>query len=168
MKKLNATEPVPDTTIHLLISNGIRYAYEKGDNLPVLQDAAGVIEQYRNSARSEIDAHADQARKEWQYIHHIDKEMILISKNREAERYKKAGYPVDLTPYPFISAQTALSDLTSTIICDTILGQHENWINMIAKNEALRVDGHRKIKTLKTNKTVTDQVVKTRQELEKI
>jgi len=60
-------------------------------------------------------------------------------KAAEARTYKTAGYPADLTDYPFIQADVNATGNTSTVVADDIIAAEDLWISKSAAIEELRI-----------------------------
>ena len=55
-------------------------------------------------------------------------DIIYALKRDEATKYVAAGYPSDLTDYPFIAAESTATLKTPTQVVDTILAKCQAWI----------------------------------------
>jgi hypothetical protein len=66
-------------------------------------------------------------------------------KAEEATDYVVAGYPADLTNYPFIEAEVLATGKTSTQAADDILAQKSAWITVGAQIERHRLAGKKDV-----------------------
>jgi hypothetical protein len=67
--------------------------------------------------------------------------MTYQEKGDEAADYVAAGYPVDLSSYPFIQAEASATGNTATQAADNILAQKSAWIAIGAAVEEVRIGG---------------------------
>ena len=66
---------------------------------------------------------------------------VYQEKAAEADAYITAGYPVDLTSWPFIQAEVNATGLTSTQAADAIVAQRNTWRILGANIEEERLGG---------------------------
>jgi len=71
----------------------------------------------------------------------LGQSMTYQEKVDEATDYVAAGYPQDLTPYPFIDAEVSATGLIAQIVADNILKKRTIWIKKSAKIEKERIKG---------------------------
>jgi hypothetical protein len=98
----------------------------------------------KHSGKTVIDENAENAR--LRYITGgSGQAAVYMEKAQEAVKYAEAGYPVDLTEYPFIQADVAISGETATDIANLILAQKAAWVQKGAEIEQHRLQAKRDI-----------------------
>jgi hypothetical protein len=80
--------------------------------------------------------------------------MTYQLKATEADAYITAGYPADVTPYPFIEAEASATGQTATAVANGIIAQRDAWVVIGSQIEAIRLGG----KTSVTNATTVDEI----------
>lgn len=86
-----------------------------------------------------------------------------VEKGNEAERYKLAGYPADLTSYPWIAAEVAGTGLNAQDATDAILAKKAFWAATGSMIEKERLAGKKALSLLLENPLATsDDVLSTK------
>jgi hypothetical protein len=98
------------------------------------------LEDFKSAAKLNIDNMAEAVR--LQYVTPgSSQSMVYQEKGDEAADYVAAGYPVDLSSYPFIQAEVNATGKTSADAADDILAQKSAWIVVGAAVEEVRIGG---------------------------
>lgn len=96
------------------------------------------------NAKADIDIHAEAAR-----LRHVTsgagQAMAYQAKADEATDYIAAGYPADLTSYPFIQAEVNATGKNSTLAANDILLQKSAWYAIGAQIEEIRLGGKKSV-----------------------
>ena len=71
--------------------------------------------------------------------------MAYQEKGEEAADYIAAGYPADLSSYPFIEAETIATGKTATQAADDIIDQKSAWITVGSHIEKVRLGGKKDV-----------------------
>ncbi len=71
--------------------------------------------------------------------------VAYLDKSNEAADYKAAGYPADLTVYPFIQAEVNATGKTNQDAADDILTERSNWIAKASAIEEERLKGKKAV-----------------------
>ena len=71
--------------------------------------------------------------------------MAYLDKSDEAADYKAAGYPADLSSYPFVQAEVNATGKTNQNAADDILTERSNWIAAAASIEEERLSGKKAV-----------------------
>jgi len=79
---------------------------------------------------------------------------IYDFKLAEAEAYRAAGYPKDVSNYPLVSNQAIEEGSDTKTIVDTILSTKKQWLILAGKIEGIRIKGKRNILSATTTKKV--------------
>lgn len=98
----------------------------------------------RDYAKSLIDMQAEQARLRY-VTGGAGQAMAYQEKADEASDYVAAGYPVDLSSYPFIQAEINATGKTKEAAADDILTQRSAWITVGASIEEERLGGKKAV-----------------------
>lgn len=123
-----------------------------GERIPTAQElidaAAETVTAYyttlKTVAKKIIDDHAEYKR--LQYITDgAGQALVYLEKGKQAEDYVGAGYPVDLTNYPFIDAEINATGKTKEDAADDILTQRAAWISLGASIEEIRLTSKKNI-----------------------
>lgn len=91
-------------------------------------------------AKREIDIAAETARAKYITLG-SGQAMAYQEKGEEAADYVTAGYPVDLSNYPWIQAEVDATGKTSTQAADDILSTKSTWVTVGAQIEKERLLG---------------------------
>ena len=113
------------------------------------------------AAEARIDEAAGRARARYITVT-PGQEATYVEKGRQAEAYRAAGYPADLTSYPWIQAEVNATGKTPQQAADDILAQRDQWIALGAQIEELRIKGKSDIRSATTKAQVrqlADQAV---------
>lgn len=98
----------------------------------------------QETARRSIDRYAGTVREK--FITAVSGQALTYQeKADEAADYVAAGYPADLSSYPFIQADVDAMGITSTEAADAILAQKSAWIAIGAQIEKLRLGGKKQV-----------------------
>tara|TARA_R110000796_G_scaffold29892_1_gene80275 strand:+ start:843 stop:1361 length:519 start_codon:yes stop_codon:yes gene_type:complete len=65
-------------------------------------------------------------------------EAAYQAKEADVRRYKAAGYPVDLTLYPFTAAEANATGTSAQDAADSVILQADQWVMVSAEIERLR------------------------------
>ena len=103
-------------------------------NPPGLTDLEKAIEDAKNS----IDTAAGTARSRYITVS-PGQDAVYVGKGKEAQAYIDAGYPVDLTGYPFVTAEKNAKGITPTAAADTISAIAVGWTGLAASIEEIRL-----------------------------
>jgi len=97
------------------------------------------------SALNRIDQSAERAR-----LRHvtggIGQALVYQEKAEQAVDYITAGYPSDLSAYPYLQAEANATGKDSTQIADDILTQRSMWIAVGAQIEEERLRGKKAVR----------------------
>lgn len=114
------------------------------DGQPVLQTAVVPLAEVKKRLKLSVDEAAAKAR--CRYITSIAGQLESYSrKAAQAQAYKDAGYPADLTPYPYIKIESEASGQTGRQVADTILLLESQWTVLDPEVEGRRAGGKRQI-----------------------
>ena len=98
------------------------------------------LTQYKLYNRYLIDKSAEVAR--LRYITDgAGQASVYQEKSKEADAYILAGYPADLSTWPFIQAEVNATGLSNTAAADAIVAQRDAWIVLGASIEEARLSG---------------------------
>jgi len=79
------------------------------------------------SSKDAIDAAAGRARQ--RYITSVPGQAeTYLLKAQEADTYAAAGYPADLTQYPWLTKETQATGMTPRAAADAIIAQRDAWV----------------------------------------
>lgn len=97
------------------------------------------LEAAQEAARNRVTALSDEIRA--RYITPIaGQEMIYLAKEKEAQEYLAADpAPVDLTPYPFLAAESDATGQTPAEVATIYLSNAAHWRSVGAQLEAARM-----------------------------
>lgn len=96
------------------------------------------------AAKNKIDIAAERARQ--RHITPGDgQSMTYRIKAEEARAYKDAGYPADMTEYPFVDAEAAATGETATATADAVIAQEDAWKAIGASIEGARLGGKKDV-----------------------
>jgi len=84
--------------------------------------------------------------------------MVYQEKAIEAAAYAGAGYPADLTSYPFIQAEVNASGLSAQEAADAIIAIRTSWIAVSAQIEEVRL-GAKVLVNAATTKAEVDTII---------
>jgi hypothetical protein len=97
------------------------------------------------SAFNRIDQSAERAR-----LRHITggigQALVYQEKAEQAVDYITAGYPSDLSSYPYLQAEAIATSKDSKQIADDILAERSKWIAVGADIEAERLRGKKNVR----------------------
>ena len=91
-------------------------------------------------ARYKVDSAAEEARLRY-VTDGAAQAMTYQLKGDEAAAYVTAGYPVDLTAYPFIQAEMTSTGKTKEQAADDIVSQRSAWVTLAVAIEETRLTG---------------------------
>lgn len=91
-------------------------------------------------AERAIDAAAGETRAKYLTIA-PGQEATYVMKSSEAALFKTAGYPADLTTYPWVQAEVNATGLSAAAATDAILLQKAQWEALGSYIEQLRLAG---------------------------
>jgi hypothetical protein len=98
------------------------------------------LEDYKARAKNIIDQYAGATR--LKFITSVPgQEMTYQEKAEEATDYVAAGYPADLSGYPFVAAEATATGATATEVADAIIAQRSAWVVIGAEIEQYRIGG---------------------------
>lgn len=107
------------------------------------------IEQIRSEAKKLIDNEAERSR-----LTNITpgdgQASVYLEKSNEAADYIVAGYPADLTTYPFIQAEVNATGKTNEQAADDIVAAKSAWISTAASIEQERLGGKKAVEDAST------------------
>jgi len=98
------------------------------------------LTQKRTDAKANIDRAAEQARLRF-ITWGTGQAMTYSEKSDEAADFVAAGYPADVSSYPFIQAEMNALGETATEVADRILAKKSAWITAGAAIEEIRLKG---------------------------
>lgn len=99
----------------------------------------------QTTAFNRIDQSAERAR--LRYITGgIGQALVYQEKAEQAVDYIAAGYPSDLSSYPYLRAEATATGKNSTQIADDILTQRSLWIAVGAQIEEERLKGKKAVR----------------------
>lgn len=108
----------------------------------------------RLEAKVEVDRVAERARLKY-VTFGSGQAMTYAEKSDEAADYVAAGYPVDLSSYPFLQAEVNATGKTPVAAADDILMQKSAWIVVGAAIEEARLLGKKNIDAAGTENEIT-------------
>jgi hypothetical protein len=115
----------------------------------------GILEGIKNVAKHEIDVAAGEVRSK--YITHTPGQSeVYAEKASEAIDFVTAGYPTDLSNYPFIQADVDAYGKTAHQAADDILAMRSLWVAKGAQVERLRLMGKNTIDAITITTTLAD------------
>lgn len=95
-------------------------------------------------AKLAVDAYAEQVR--LKYINAGSGQALIYQKKaEEAAAYVDAGYPVDLSSYPFIEAEIDATGKTKEQVADDIITARDTWTTIGIQIEKTRLGGKKNI-----------------------
>jgi hypothetical protein len=95
---------------------------------------------YKSQAQDAIDQAAGRARAK--YITAAPgQEATYQAKAAEADAFVAAGRPADTTPYPILTAEAQARGVSVSDVADLVRTTRDQWIQLAAVIEALRVGG---------------------------
>lgn len=115
------------------------WSWDAVNNLIVVDDTQELLTA-KTEAKRLVDEAAEQARLRYVTTGSAQA-MVYQEKSDEAADYAAAGYPIDLTTYPFIQAEVNATGKTSQQAADDILSQRSAWIAIGAQIEQDRLTG---------------------------
>jgi len=98
------------------------------------------LEEAKNRAAAEIDSAAGTARLRYITVTH-GQEQVYIEKVNEAMDFVTNKYPVELSAFPFITAEAEATGLQPQIVATIILQKRTEWIKKMASIEKIRIEG---------------------------
>lgn len=125
------------------------------------------LAEYKTSAKNAIDAHAGEVRTKF-ITSAPGQELTYAEKSDEATDYVAAGYPADLSSYPFIAAEVAATSKSNAQAADDILAQKSAWIAVGAQIEQQRLGGKVQIDAAADESAVDTIVTNTKAALDAI
>ncbi len=141
--------------VDLLDGNGPTIeTWNHGDTQPSETDVTNFYASYQASpdrltekktrAKLRIDQAAERAR-----LRHVTdgaaQAMVYLQKGNEADAFITAGYPADLTGYPFIQAEMNASGQTKEQAADAIKTKRDAWVTLGANIEEERLGGKKNV-----------------------
>jgi len=102
------------------------------------------LDKKRAEAKGDVDREAEQARLRF-ITWGTGQAMVYSEKSDEATDFVAAGYPSDVSSYPFIQAEMNALGKTAAEVADGILVQKSAWIAIGAAIEEARLKGKRDI-----------------------
>lgn len=115
------------------------------------------IGEMREAGNAVIDAHAGATRMKFITVA-PGQEMTYLEKADEAADFVAAGYPADLSSYPFIQAEVNATGQTATEAADAIIAQKGAWITIGSEIEEHRMTGKTQMASA-ANQTDVDAIV---------
>ncbi len=113
-------------------------------SVDLLTDTGEILAANQQIANERIDTTAERAR-----LRHVTpgsgQAMAYQEKGEEAADYIAAGYPADLTSYPFIQAEVNATGKTATEAADDIITQKAAWVTVGASIEEERLAGKKAV-----------------------
>lgn len=100
----------------------------------------------KTNAKNIVDFAAERARRKYITVG-SGQAIIYIRKENEAREYKEAGYPDDLSKWPFIRAETNATGLTGKDAAKLIIAQANVWVTVGTSIEEKRRLGKLNIDT---------------------
>ncbi len=94
----------------------------------------------KQAAANSIDTKAESVRLKY-ITNGAGQAAVYIEKAEQATDYVAAGYPTDLSTYPFIHAEVDATGNTATVCANNILAQKSAWITKGADIERQRLLG---------------------------
>lgn len=88
-------------------------------------------------------------------------EMTYMEKSEHARRYIEAGYPTDLSSYPFIVAEVNATGRTPQQVAKEIITQRDAWLSVGSAIEQIRRKGKIEVDAAQTIKQVNEVVAST-------
>ncbi len=102
------------------------------------------LDDVKTIAKGEVDGEAERTR--LRYITNgAGQAMAYQEKSEEAADYIAAGYPADLTGYPFMQAEINATSKTKEVDADDIISQKAAWVAIGASIEEERLGGKKNI-----------------------
>ncbi len=117
------------------------------------EDLPTVLARKRDEGIFTIDDEAEQKRLAF-ITGGAGQAMVYQEKGEEATDFITAGYPADLTGYPFIQAEVTATGLTPTEAADGIVAQKAAWISIGAQIEQIRLAGKKDLMTAFDNNDI--------------
>lgn len=108
----------------------------------------------RLEAKAEVDRVAERARLRY-VTSGSGQAMTYAEKSDEAADYVAAGYPADLSSYPFLQAEVNATGKLASTAADDILAQKSAWIIVGAAIEEARLLGKKNIDAASTENDIT-------------
>jgi len=140
----NAGQPSDDQRWYmdgkLFVNGPTQQALDDAVAAYALTHAANLLLRQQNQAKQIIDSAAGRARERYATTTPGQAE-TYIEKGEEAADFVVAGYPADLTAYPFIRAEVNATGKTATQAADDILARRSAWIAVGASIEQERIGG---------------------------
>lgn len=93
---------------------------------------------------------------------------VYLEKAEEASDFVAAGYPEDLSTYPFIKAEVQATEDDAKTVADRIIDARTNWVRISTKIENIRLATKRKISRARSTKRITSVFDKAVERLKKI
>ncbi len=107
----------------------------------------GGMDAPKEIARAQIDALASACRLRF-ISTGVGQDATYVSKERECRAYREAGYPDDLTGYPYIAAESAATGLSPRQTADDLIATADTWnlvlgpqIEGVRRGKKVEVDG---------------------------
>jgi hypothetical protein len=98
------------------------------------------LSEYKSQAKDVIDQAAGRARARYITVA-PGQEATYQAKATEADSYVAAERPVDTTPYPILTAEAQARGISVSDMADLVRTTRDQWIQLAAIIEALRVGG---------------------------
>lgn len=144
---------ITEEQVNTILSNPHGFKVFKYVNSQLQEDNTRILPQLKRNACNSIDTRAEQVRQ--RYITVGDGQaQTYIEKANEAADFAAAGYPSDLSNYPFIQADVDAYQITAKEVADNILAKRSEWIHIGSQVERERLMGKRLI----SNATDEDEV----------
>ena len=90
------------------------------------------------NAKSLIDSAAGEARAKYITIGK-GQEATYIEKEKDAQAFKAAGYPIDETDYAYVTAEKNATATTATVAANNVIAISSQWKSINANIEELRI-----------------------------
>jgi len=111
------------------------------------------IQEAKNNSYNSIDTIAERTRLRF-ITGGAGQSMTYQLKGSEADAYAAAGYPADLTDYPFIQAESTATGASPTDAANNIIAQRDAWLVVGVNIEEIRISG----KVSVTNATTMEEI----------
>ena len=85
---------------------------------------------------------------------------LYTIKYDEAIKYKEAGYPDNLTDYPFLSTEAPIRNAPARDIADTIISKHDEWNDKLKNLEIIRLQAKADIDAVSVTTSTDNSVAK--------
>jgi len=110
----------------------------------IINERTDLLSNARSAANSEIDNASELKRLSF-LTPGVGQSLIYQKKEKEAADYVAAGYPIDLSSYPFIQAESNATGNSPTVCADNIVAMSAQWILAGASIEEIRLTGKKAV-----------------------